>query len=340
MATSGSNDALCAGASKAAPPSETLPSETSPLKTLPFKTLQPETLPSKISPLKTLPSKISPLEGLDVPIHQYKGIEDLRERVQTQTTEPQDGRSNQHCLFFRGVTKKHLAEIERERFSIRRHIRFTHYSDTGLLIIKMPSIKHEVSHRELADTVRDVLKGMGFPKRSLVDVGSGKYFGLRSAKEGDTGYKPRVRNREADWPTIVFDSGLSESLAQLRGDAHWWLTSSGGDVKIVVLIKIRAPQKAIVIEKWCFLPTAQIRWATRLHPHSNAPVPTRRQEITIRHNPAAQLSDVTSYRVTGAPLTLEFRCLLLRNPIPPEGDVILTAADLSLWACNFWTSVM
>ena len=340
MATRGSDDALCAGASKAVPPSETLPSEISPLKTLPFKTLQPETLPSETSSLKTLPSKISPLEGLeDVPIHQYKGIEDLRERVQTRTTEPQDGCSNQHCLVFRGVTKKYLAEIERERSSIGRHIRITHYSGTGLLIIKMPSIKQELAHRELADEVNDALKGMGLPKRSLRNVGSGKYFGLHSAKEGDTGYKPRVRNREADWPTIVFESGLSESLAQLRGDAHWWLTNSGGDVKIVILIKIRAPQKAIVIEKWCLLAPQPIR-ALRSSPNPGAPVLIRAQEIRITHNPAAQLSDVTSYHVTGAPLTFEFRSLLLRNPIPPEGDVILTAADLSLWACDFWTGVM
>lgn len=36
-------------------------------------------------------------------------------------------------------------------------------------------------------------------------------------REGDSAYKPRYRDKEIDSPTIIFQSGLSEGLARLRG---------------------------------------------------------------------------------------------------------------------------
>ncbi|KAN0067492.1 hypothetical protein V8E54_014361 [Elaphomyces granulatus] len=36
-------------------------------------------------------------------------------------------------------------------------------------------------------------------------------------------------------------------------------------------------------------------------------------------------------------LTLEFSELLLRQPVPPQGDVIFTAGDLEIWAGMLWS---
>ena len=59
--------------------------------------------------------------------------------------------------------------------------------------------------------------------------GAGRFEGRKSSKEGDKAYKPLpARRRDEDWPTIVFESGLSESLRRLRVDARWWLEKSGG----------------------------------------------------------------------------------------------------------------
>ena len=71
---------------------------------------------------------------------------------------------------------------------------------------------------------------------------------------------------------------------------------------------------------------------------SNLQIPTKAQEITITQNPA-QPGTAASYAITGAPLILEFRNLLLRTPVPPEGDVVFTVGDLSDWANWFWRSV-
>ena len=321
MTSFGSGDA---GASKAAPPSATLPSETSPLKTLPLKNL----------PSKTLPSETSPLEGLqDVPIHQYKRIRDLQERVQAQSAELLAGHSKQQYLVFQGVTKQQLAMIDRERDSIGRHTRITHYTSINLLIIKlMPTVAHELAHSVLADKLMIRLSVMGLDEPPLLRVGAGRYHGTQSSKEGDSAYKPDPRNREDDWPTIVFESGFSESLTKLRQDARWWLTNSQGDVRIVVTVLVRPEHKTLQVEKWCLAPPPRI---TR----RNQDIPTRVQEILVTQNPPPHIGGAATYTVTGAPLTLEFQEMLLRAPTPPESDVTFTTADFSQWATRFWNAM-
>jgi len=117
-----------------------------------------------------------------------------------------------------------------------------------------------------------------------------------------------------------------------------------------------------VVEKWCRAPATGPRPATRAHT-ANPLVPTKMQEITIIQNPHPRLGtsvrpsttappnttappSVTvqpgtgaSYTVTGAPLILEFQKILLRAAVPPEGDVIFTAAHLSRSADWFWRTV-
>lgn len=117
-----------------------------------------------------------------------------------------------------------------------------------------------------------------------------------------------------DWPTLVFESGLSEGLARLRVDARWWLVNSRSDVNIVIIISIK--------------PT----------PNPNRPVPTKIQEICVTQNPAnpVQPGTIAPCTVTGGSLVLEFQSLYLRAPVVPEGDVIFTPAILSEWANKFW----
>ena len=87
----------------------------------------------------------------------------------------------------------------------------THYVDWDILILKVPTAEHEVSHSKFSD--RLVIRAAGM--------------------------------------SIVLESGWSESLAQLRQDAQFWLENSRGDVKIILLFSIgRARAGTMVIEKW------------------------------------------------------------------------------------------
>jgi hypothetical protein len=136
---------------------------------------------------------------------------------------------------------------------------------------------------------------------------------------------------------LFFEAGVSETLARLRVDADWWLTNSNGEVKIVVIIWIRRAAKSLVIEKWCLQPRTSAAPATR----ANAPIVTKIQELRIIQNPhiLPPQGTIPTYAVTGPPLILEFEKLILRAPVPPECDVIFTAADLQAWAAEFWSMI-
>jgi hypothetical protein len=66
--------------------------------------------------------------------------------------------------------------------------------------------------------------------RALGPFGGTTYLGYTSSKESDSSHKPSSRENKTNWPTdwpmIVLDSGLSESLQHLRRDAKWWLANS------------------------------------------------------------------------------------------------------------------
>jgi hypothetical protein len=200
---------------------------------------------------------------------------------------------------------------------------------------------------------------MGLPEDCLYPVGATRYKRPGSSKEGDTAYCPLpARELETDWPTIVLESGASETLTRLRHDAQWWIVNSGGDVNIVIIISIKPAQKTVLVEKWCPSPAPGYRPATRAHPNPNTPIPTKVRELTITQNPTPQLrttlhsntiaqpivtvqpGTVSAYDIAGAPLILEFDKIFLRTAVPPnESDVVFSAADLALWVDYFWKGV-
>lgn len=288
---------------------------------------------------KSSPAETSPPKGYEgTPIYQFTGIPDLRKRVQSLAQKLVAGRTTEQYLIFRGVTKDHLAQIDCQRASIEKGIRLTHYTDTDQLIVKVPTAEHEQAHLTLSDEVNEKLRGMGLPKRSMWPCGGTTYDGFTTSKEGDSTYKPKCRAGKGTWPTLVFEAGLSETLSKLRTDADWWLTNSKGQVKIAIVVSIKPAQKSLWIEKWCLQPRTPAMPATRANPPQ---VATKMQELTITKNPPILTppGNTATYAVTGAPLILEFAKLLLRAPVPPEGDVIFTIADLQAWADEFWVMI-
>jgi hypothetical protein len=198
------------------------------------------------------------------------------------------------------------------------------------LILKVPTAKHERSHRKFSQklTIRAAQMGL---EDEFDDIGGTKFKTPRVSKEGDSAFKPlSIRPRDADWPTIVLESGWSESLKRLRQDARIWLEESRGDVKIVLLFSIgrRARAGTMIIEKWENRPVPANRPATR---SNTTHTPTQTQVITI---------DSNSNTANGAPLILEFQKIFLRQAIPPlEHDFTFTRQDLLAFATIFWRGV-
>jgi hypothetical protein len=297
--------------------------------------------------ISLIPEDISPLDGLNfINLLPFVGIQKMRGIVKRQSAKFERGDSDQQYLTFTDVSVDDLAKIDRARNSIGKGIRMTHYTDIDLLIVKLPSAVHERAHGNLATDMIEKVVLMGMRARELDFVGASRFRGRRSSKEGDSAYKPQsFRPNDPDWPTIVIESGVSESLHRLRFDAGWWLTESGGDVKIVIIISIQQAQSRIQIEKWEHAPSGRpLPLRTPPNNLNNNPnnlirqIPTKVQNITIVSNTVAggPLPAVIGgpFTVTGAPLVLEFNKIFLRPAVLPETDITFNVQELSAWVAR------
>jgi len=288
----------------------------------------------------TMPTFSKVSEGLEgVPVRTFTTITNMQRAIDSFEEKLEAGKASPY-LIFRLVTTDDLLKIERarENSKIRRGVRLTHYVDWDILILKVPTIEYEAAHRSFSTKLFLGAAEMGLPWE-LYDLGATTFKTPRISKEGDSSFKPlSIRPRAADWPTIVLESGWSGSLTRLRRDAHIWLEDSRGEVKIVLLFAISRTTRTTIIEKWQNRPVPANRPVTRAMtraaanpPNQPSQSPTQIQAIAI---------DSNSNIVNGAPLTLEFRDIFLRQAVPPlEHDFTFTAQDLSQFATHFWSGV-
>lgn len=185
---------------------------------------------------KFLPFEPPDTEALeDVPTYRFTSIQSLRKYVNLQIDELMaDSSSIQQYIVFEGVTKANFDQIDRLHRTISKGMRKTYYADRNLLIIKLRPLQlHQTPELELVQwCFIPKLYHMGITYE-MTPLGGATLYTPNSAKEGDSSYRPRSFRTGQDWPTLVFQGGASESLRLLRSDARWWLTHSGGEVKIV-----------------------------------------------------------------------------------------------------------
>jgi hypothetical protein len=84
--------------------------------------------------------------------------------------------------------------------------------------------------------------------------GASKYSGASNgpnrnrSKEGDEAFLPRGRTYPNEYPSFVTEVGVSGSLAELRNDAAFWLLSTGGRCRRVLVVAVRRHSRQIVLE--------------------------------------------------------------------------------------------
>ena len=149
------------------------------------------------------------------------------------------------------------------------------------------------------------LPKMEVPENALISRGLSRYRGSGSRdKEPDRSYKPRAtRPSLNDKPTFVIECGISESMNNLRSDAHFWLTKSNGQIKLVVLIFTDVLGEIVKIERW--ENRAKPR-QTRSSSALSTSRPTCIQKLNINNN--------TSH-VSGAPLVLPANLIFDTMPL-------------------------
>ncbi|KAK3359306.1 hypothetical protein B0T25DRAFT_93891 [Lasiosphaeria hispida] len=296
---------------------------------------------STVPSASTMLTLVKSTKDSDPPTVRFTNTQDLFDIINSTTGD---------FLVVTNVSPNQFTEIERARDTGRntgqkkrhRKFRFRRYNtNSRILIITIPTDVHEALHLGLYMRYRDQLVQNG-RQRSWKDIG----IATRRAEqghpggdggEGDStgGPKPERGNKGA-WPTLVIESGDSESLGELHNDMRWWFSTSDHQVKIVLLAKYDDTRSVIILEKWEEDAQTRLGATTTRHFAANQQTPTLRQSITITQNAT---TNPVSYNVTRGTLILSFRLLFLRDPGPGEADFVVSVQDLEDYAADVWSQV-
>ncbi len=242
-----------------------------------------------------------------------------------------------------------VQDMDREREARGRKVRFFYFAEHKLLIVTIPTGPHEEMHAHLEGWFLAEVSRMGLfsswrrtAARRFPEIPS-----TGSSGEGDSGGQPLpARRRKGAWPTLVFESGYSQTLQSLRMKMRFWFTRSGHEVRIVLLAKAfpGSREKRILFEQWqerrraprsgatttrnahmveagC-LQTTSVVWALET-PYAEAG-----EELRV---------DPASFNVSRGPLRLEFAHCFLREPIgPQEHDFVIPDSELQTCAVGVW----
>ncbi|SPO04780.1 uncharacterized protein DNG_07465 [Cephalotrichum gorgonifer] len=148
--------------------------------------------------------------------------------------------------------------------------------------------------------------------------------------EGDSSGGPAPqREGDLDWPTLVIEAGVSETLSELRGDMRWWFGASDHQVKIVLLAKLIQTERTVILEKWSEVQEPRAGAITGIAAQVQ---PRLQQTITIT-SPTA-LAGPASYVVHRGDLDWSLICCSCGRRSPPgpgEGDIALNIRTLQAY---------
>lgn len=191
--------------------------------------------------------------------------------------------------------------------------------DQQRLKLKIPSTVHNHAERRLTLEIERATIYMGL-EDSFKRLGGGRVTFEKISKEPDSSFRPVFLppGRPKKWPTIIVETGNSESLQRLRNIANLWISHSDGMVKVVVLLSV--DRRRIAIEKW--IPE---------HRDNNGVVAVREQDIVISKDE----NDKTV--VGGAGLTLRFEEMFLHEPFnEAQNDCVMLPGKLKGIAESVW----
>ena len=142
----------------------------------------------------------------------------------------------------------------RDTGKLSRGLKFSFQPESELLIIKMPSGAHEIPHLILVEDFLIAFRALGISRSGYSWIGGSRYQGRGPAsprsKEGDQAFLPAGRTYLANFPSVVVEVGVSESMPMLRRDAAFWLTHSANECRLVVIISVNRSSRYMVYELW------------------------------------------------------------------------------------------
>ncbi|KAK4218434.1 hypothetical protein QBC37DRAFT_305998 [Rhypophila decipiens] len=242
------------------------------------------------------------------------------------------------------VSPSCFAEIELNRRKLGK-VRFRRFdSNSRILYIVIPTRTHEGLHLNLYMYI-NVLSGQlrlwDFDARLIPSgamtcrlVGSNDAEGTGGeCGEGDS--TECLLKSGIKWPALVILAGDFETINELREDMRWWFRASDHAVKIAVLAKFDRQKEHILLENWEEVVAPPNAAALS---QNGIPEPSLRQSIIITRDGGTTDPRSDRYQVTGGALVLDFELLVLRQPVPPEGDFIISTEDLQDYGLRVFTA--
>ena len=226
-------------------------------------------------------------------------------------------------LIFSKVTKGDLEKIDRAHGDLK--VRILYDSSMELLIVKlMVGRAHEWVDRLFSDLLRGKVDQRSGGWRVLLDMGASRWHAAGGCeKEPDVALKPWNRNREDDWPSLVIEVGVLESLGALCSDVHFWISNGGGMTCVVLLIAVDRESRSITIERWGDEPP--------LYPLHVVGPNIRSRKL--------QAVAIDANAVVGAPLEVPSNMVFDAGSVPAgvlPSDFTFDVAELRAFYAEFW----
>lgn len=221
------------------------------------------------------------------------------------------------------------------------------FDGTTALIKIIPSSAHENATSRLHDNITVLAVLAGTSMDDILWGGSATYrpsIAGNKGKEGDDCFIPPSRQERAGqpqgWPSLVIETGVTESRDRLREDAKWWFQNSQGAVRTVILLQVRRVRKTIYLEKWQLSPPGQIvtpQQELQIQRMAIPPMPPLGLQPAANQHPfIAQTATITATSATGSlPIYLHYQALFDRAPGPGQPDIRLNAPQLIRLAVSF-----
>lgn len=252
--------------------------------------------------------------------------------------EARNGNANQYILIL------NLSEYAKNRLKDEADLlgvpfRFEWDGNMGIVKV-LPKRNHESPKNRFQAHVDDKFTLMGIPRSDREWGGAGQNEGNVSTKgkQPDQKFQPPSRfpapgQQSEPWPTLVIETGASESLQKLREDALWWFNNSNGDVRIVILLKVNKSARKVWLEQWQLalansprLTRAKINDYRQQNPLPMPPLV--QQPFATQQAFALQEIEITPTSATGQ-LVLPFWAVFDRAPTGIETDLIITPQELT-----------
>ncbi|GBF64280.1 hypothetical protein TMEN_6970 [Trichophyton mentagrophytes] len=250
----------------------------------------------------------------------YTNMRELEGAIKRRASECYEDDCKGTFLVVTAIPSTFITEVD--EFYGDRNPRFAINVDESLAVAEtMLSKPHEILAQNFVIHIGSAVDRMGLRKvynpSGAANMHSPSRANARSTKQPDGSFF--IEGEE--WPTLIIEIGLSESIKKLAMDAHWWLEAEGSCTLIVITAKIDRQKPLITFQRW-----ENHHGPITRHCYPNITVV---QEVRAAHE-----NGVT--RVTGN-IILPFENLLRRSKEnKKEADIIIGRDRLIDFAETTW----